>query len=70
MAKQNQAYASYVQMYAAATNTMTHWRILSEPPEILRQNGSMTLIIKDKLKKYMGIWQYILSDLQTEKISW
>lgn len=61
------AYANCAQLCAAAIAALNHWRILSEIPEDLRDNETVTRALKDKLHQNTNTWDFILNDILNDK---
>ena len=62
--KRNMAYASIAQLLAAATNTLNHWRILSEIPEDLRAVEEVTATLKQNYQGHLQAWTNTLQELK------
>ncbi|MBF7071788.1 hypothetical protein ISG33_00055 [Glaciecola sp. MH2013] len=57
------AFASTAQLLAAATNTLNHWRILSEVPEDLRNVDEVSATLKANYQGHLNAWNNILAEL-------
>jgi len=63
------AHASISQLCAAATNTLNHWRILTEIPEDLLDVEEVTRQLKENYANHLAAWRQILQELEPTKIS-